>query len=60
MPDLVPQDGMLANKVVLRVAAGESLVVVGLGVQPLTMAAQAMLFGQDTGGAELPPRLPTP
>lgn len=50
--DLVAQDLVLVGQVVRGVCGDEALIVVGLGVQALGQAAQAVLLGQDTGGTE--------
>ena len=53
MLDLVAQDRVFPGEVMLRVAADQLLVVISFGVQPLALSTQAVLLGQDAGGAEL-------
>ncbi|MCW3820950.1 hypothetical protein ONA91_41670, partial [Micromonospora sp. DR5-3] len=47
---------MLTDELMPGVDADEALVVVGFGVQPLTVPAQPVLLGQDPGRPELTTR----
>jgi hypothetical protein len=53
--DLLRQDGALGIQRVPGVAGDEPGVPAGLGVQPLAVAAQPVLPGQDPGGPVLRP-----
>lgn len=50
--DLIGQDCLLPVQRVLLGLAGEPLVAVGFRVQTLAKAAEAVLFGEDTGSTE--------
>ncbi|MGW2429692.1 hypothetical protein [Streptomyces sp. NPDC001640] len=54
MSDLGAQHAQFGGKRMVVVVAGQLFVLVALGVQPLRQAAQAVLFGEDACGSELP------